>query len=210
MDAAVLALVVAVSSVLVFVIQLGELGVGIFNVRGIRSTRAEVRQGVQRADEGREKILEVLAELKAKKIDAPKLEVPADPRIDALIVNQREIGAALNQVVELLNAQVAAAQQQPAKEFNGVDPREARAARSEKEDERALAAADLKGQLGPVVVEIWKRWFPDEWADAIKRPHLAMEIFRRLRPQLDARAKLVETNGTHSAAVSPLDPYMVR
>lgn len=116
-----------------------------------------------------------------------ELKDHVDLEVAKVLAQVVEVAKGVNALIDAQNALATAPPQlpPPSPGFNGIDPRVAREARTEKEDARALTSAELKGQLGPVVVELWQRFFPDEWSDALKRPHLAMEIFHRLKPQLE-------------------------
>jgi hypothetical protein len=110
----------------------------------------------------------------------------ADKRGELVRANLNEIASKFNELVTALQA--------PKAEFahGQVDPREARAARAEKDDLRTLTAADLKAKLGPLAVELWQQFFPDEWKAALQRPHLVEEIWRRIGPAITARLPNVD------------------
>jgi len=71
----------------------------------------------------------------------------------------------------------------------GIDPREARGVRDEKEAERLMLEANLVERLGPQVVAGIKLAFPDLWRKALKQGDGALAVLEPLARSISIRTK---------------------
>lgn len=181
---------------LILLLEIGaEATLLVLIVRLTRKSEAFEARAIKRTDELKDHV-----ELEIKKLERAEHVVDVAPQLEPLRLQLIELSKGVNALIEAHNAATQGLAEKRS-DFNGIDPTDARAARTEKEDLRELTKAQILGSIGPAKAWAFETFFPDQWKAAIARPGIAKQIITAIMKQLEERAEGYPANGAESIDV---------